>query len=143
MTEQEAVERVRELLGPAADQLSDGDLLEAVRESVTFDSEGRRPSHPDWVPTYDALWAAGLATQMLAVKANLSGGIVRWTSEGTTVERRAPDFERAAWAFFRRSPLWKLTGQGAALGHIDITDDSDYDPASGVWPYGPDVQVWR
>lgn len=132
MTEQEAIQRVRELLGTAATQLFEADLTDAVRQAVTVDAEGRLPGDADWVPAYEPYWAAGVAATMLATRAALAGGVLKWTSEGTTVERQAPDFQSAAAGFFSRSPITDLAAATAA-GFIDIPGGPPYDTRSQGW----------
>lgn len=132
MNEQEAMQRVRDLLGAAASTLTDTDLTHAVRQAVTVDAAGRLPYTEGWIPTYEPFWAAGVAAQMLATRAAMNGGVTRWTSEGTTVERSVPDFDSAARWFFAQSPLTALAA-GTKVSHIDVPTHGDYDPLSQGW----------
>lgn len=134
MTRAEAIARVRALLGAAATSLTDTDLDDILAQSVTIDSAGRMPADEDWTPTYEPYWAAGLAAERLAVAADLAGGVLRWSSEGTTVERKAPDFHAAARGLFAASPLTALARAAGTTAYIDIPAGIDFDPRSEGWP---------
>lgn len=126
-----AAARLRAILGEAADAL-DADLIDAaLDQAVTLDSEGRRPSDPEWTPTFDPWWAAGVVSQILAARAATAGGILRWTSEGVTVERRAPDFASAAAGFFDLSPISRLLG--SQVQRLTVPGPPRYRPRSEDW----------
>lgn len=115
----ETAEKVRALLGETvAAQLSADDIDSSVQRAITLDPQGRMPYDPEWSPSYDPFWAAAEAVELLAVRADMSGGVTRWTSENVTVERRAPDLRAAAAAFRAKSGIARMTT--GSLGHIDV-----------------------
>ena len=91
MNEAEAKAHVALILGDVATQLTPADYTHVLARSVTFDPAGLKPGEPGYVTTYDGDWAAAEAATLLAVRGMASGGIVRFTSEGATFEKRSPD----------------------------------------------------
>jgi len=105
MDRTQAEQRMLELLGPAADLLTPNDIDYALDMSLTWDDEGRAPGEDGYVDTYDPWWAAAEAAGLLAMRAQAQGGVVEFSSEGSTFKRSEPDF----WAMSRylrsRSPM--------------------------------------
>lgn len=127
MTEEEAKDHIALVLGDVATQLTPADYPHVLARSLTFDPAGLKPGEPGYVTTYDGDWAAAEAATLLAVRGMASGGIVRFTSEGATFEKRSPDLFGLARMLRSRSPLSKLAG--SMLGVIEVDGRlSDYRP---------------
>lgn len=132
MTREDAEARMLELLGDAANLLTEPDIDEALDRSLTWDSEGRPPSDPDYVETYDPYWAAAEAASILAVRATGKGGILKFSSEGSSFERTAPDFWAMARALRARSPMGAEYGTG--IGAITVNGRlAHYRPTSSEY----------
>ena len=134
MSETETIDRVRDLLGTAADLLTDADLNDLLPQAVTPDSEGRSPSHPEWEPTWDVYWLAADAAELLGIRAAGERTLTRVTAEGATFEWTQANFAAMANRLRRLSPLARL---GSDFGTITLPAwGPRWAPTSRGWPWG-------
>ena len=122
------MEAKRAVGSTAAGQLSETDWEAAVSQAVTVDEAGRLPSDTEWLPSYEPIWTAAVAVDMLALRADLAGGLLKFSSEGAAFEYRQIDLHDTARKLYAQSPLAALATSGH-LGFIDV-------PREGM-PYGP------
>lgn len=94
MTREEARDALRELAAATtAPTLSDAELDVALTAARLVDSEGRPPSDPDYVEeNWDLYYAAAACYDLKSAKLMGSGRIKKFSSEGSTFEKDAPDF---------------------------------------------------
>lgn len=100
MTREEARDALRELAAATtAPTLSDAELDVALTASRLVDDAGRAPSDPDFVEeNWDLFYAAAECYELKAVKLMGTGRIKKFSSEGSSFEKDAPDFDGlAAW----------------------------------------------
>lgn len=124
-----AVMEAKRLVGPtAAGQLSETDWEAAVSQAVTVDRLGRLPSDAEWLPSYEPIWTAAVAVDTLALRADLAGGLLKFSSEGAAFEYRQVDLHDTARRLYAQSPLSALAVSGS-IGFADV-------PREGM-RYGP------
>ena len=109
-TQGDAPAQAAKLLGPgAAEALAreewDWDML--MPGAVTWDSEGRGPRDPEWVPTYDSHWLAALAAQQLARWSAGSDTTLKLSVDGDSRETRPADWLKVADSLFESSALYR------------------------------------
>lgn len=85
----------------ASPALTDAMVDAFLHMSLVKDGEGRLPGSPGYQATYALLWAAHLVARRKALLSSQSSGVVKFTSEGTTVERSAVDWQQVATLFAR------------------------------------------
>lgn len=122
----------RNLLGDLASQGTVDDWDAAFAASVTPDLAGRWPTHVDWVPSYDFYWVAAEVADALALRAMTVANVVRWTSEGTSVETKPAELVELAAKLRTRSSI--PTEAVNLVGLATTAPAGGYDPRSGSWP---------
>jgi len=111
-----ALDRLAELVGvsdPPA--LSEDDLNMALAGAIVPDAEGRLPGDPDWEPTYDLEWAAGIAFDLKAAYylRDNPQDVLSFTSENSTFQLGPTRYKELADLWYRRSRIiGPLTGYG-------------------------------
>lgn len=120
MTREEARDALRELAAATtAPTLSDAELDVALTASRLVDSEGRPPSDPDYVEeNWDLNYAAAACYDLKAAKLMGSGRIKKFSSEGSTFEKDAPDFAGLA-EWYRDQSTVGGSGNGVVFVPIE------------------------
>lgn len=100
--------------------LSTEDLERIIDAAQIKDTEGRTPSHPEWLPTYDLAYAAGDAYELKAIRIGTSApGVRRFEAEGTKFERdRGPRYED----FMRAAQYWRTRATGTITSAIQVIE---------------------
>lgn len=126
--------------------LTDADLDAALTAARIVDSEGRTPSDPDYVETFDLYYAAAECMLIRYRKTAMKGrGITRFTSEGATFEKDdSVDWLALARWWRTQSPL---TPDSGGVGVIEVDEHSTFVPRSAGYNASAhrwnDDHLWR
>ena len=107
--------------------LTDDQLDAALAASLVPDTAGIWPGGDGYVQTWDLWWAAAETAVTRSELAAMQPVVKRWSSEGTTVERVAPNWLALARQYRSRSPLGAQTG---AFAEIVVGGGIEYTPRS-------------
>lgn len=121
---------VERVLTGAVPTPTEADIAAAVDAARVADAAGLAPADPLWSPTYDTDLAVAEVADLLAVRAQIGGGIVtQWSSEGTTVQSAPTDWPGIA-ARFRASSVTLGAAVSPGWGLITFEqDDANLLPA--------------
>jgi len=98
------------------------DIQAAVAAVKVADTAGLAPTDPLWTPTYDTDLAVAEVADLLAVRAQIGGGLVsQWSSEGTTVQTTPTNWPAIAAAYRARS----VTLAGASGWNVITLEQDD------------------
>lgn len=106
------------------------DIDLALGQSRVVDSDGRAPTDPGYVDTWNLAYAAALLFELKATLASSTdvGGLQSFTSEGSTFTRR-DGTTRDGWLALARQWRTRAAGNGTGITVINIED-----PTPGPWP---------
>jgi len=111
----------------------------AAQEAARVDDTvGRTPSDDGWVETVDPWLLAAELADVLAIRALGQGGVLRWSSEGTTVDQKAADFTGMAAKLRAKSPNRGAKG----AGKVSVSTKLDYTQAPGIGAVGDGYWTW-
>lgn len=121
--------------------LPPGEVDRALDASQVVDAEGRAPVDAGYVPTFNVAYAAALLFDMKATMSISSGGgILSFTSEGSTVTRK--DVTTADFAAL--ATMWR--GRAFPAGPVTVIDlgyTGGPVPRSAFEGVTPDALSWR
>lgn len=133
MTREEARTQLAAMVDAAADPvLDENDLNTALTFSRIPDEEGRPPTDPDYVETFDLYWAAAECMLIRHRRTLMQGGkVTEFTSEGSRFKvEGGADWLALARYWRDQSPL-ATPGQ---IGVIEIDTGQDFIPQSAAYP---------
>ena len=121
--------------------LTDADLDTALTLSRIVDTEGRPPTDPDYVETFDLYHAAAECMLIRYRRTAMQGqGIQRFTAEGATFEKGAgPNWLALADWWRGQSPLTPAADGG--IGVIEVDAHSTFVPRSAG--YNTSAHRWN